>query len=96
MLFTERTIHHCLLMVIKYNRFQMRNSGLILHSKLDFNENVTNKTRKFHKLIGVRKKVLLTLNRKALIATYKSSNRPILDYTDIIYDKPLNENFKSK
>ena len=83
-------------MVIKYNRFQMRYSGLILHSKLEFNENVTNKTRKFHKLIGVRKKVLLTLNRKALIATYKSSNRPILDYTDIIYDKPLNETFKSK
>ena len=72
----------------------MRYSGLILHSKLDFNENVTNKTRKFHKLIGVRKKVLLTL--KALIATYKSSKRPILDYTDIIYDKPLNETFKSK
>ena len=74
----------------------MRYSGLILHSKLNFNENFTNKTRKFNKLIGVRKKVLLTLNRKTLIVTYKSSNRPILDYTDIIYGKPLNETFKSK
>ena len=38
----------------------------------------------------------MILSRKSLLTIYKSSVRPILDYADIIYDKPCNESFKGK
>ena len=36
------------------------------------------------------------LSTKSLLTIYKSFVRPILDYADIIYDKPCNESFKGK
>ena len=42
------------------------------------------------------KRLSLTLSRKSLLTIYKSFVRPILDYADIIYDKPFNESFKRK
>ena len=42
------------------------------------------------------KKLSLTLSRNSLLIIYKTFVRPILDYTNIIYDKPLTESFKYK
>ena len=39
-------------------------------------------------------KLSMTLSRRSLLTKYKSFVRPILDYADIIYDKPCNETFK--
>ena len=42
------------------------------------------------------KRLSLTLSRKSLLTICKSFVRPILDYADIIYDKPFNKSFKRK
>ena len=42
------------------------------------------------------KKLSLFLSRKTLLTIYKSLFRPYLDSTDIIYEKPFNESFKTK
>ena len=42
------------------------------------------------------KKLFLTLSRNSLLTIYKTFVNPILDYADIIYDKPLTESFKDK
>ena len=70
--------------------------GLVLDSKLDFNKHVNNKVNKYNKSIGIMKKLSLTLSRNSLLTIYKTFVRPILDYADIIYDKPLTESFKDK
>ena len=69
---------------------------LVLDFKLDFNEHVNNKINKCNKSIGIMKKLSLTLSRNSLLTIYKTFVRPILDYADIIYDKPLTESFKDK
>ena len=70
--------------------------GLILDSKLDFNEHIDNKINKCNKIIGIMKRLPLILPRKSFMPIYKSFARPNLDYADIIYDKPFNESFKRK
>ena len=70
--------------------------GLVLDSKLHFNEHVNNKINKCKKAIGIMKKLFLTLSKNRLLTIYKTFVRPILDYADIIYDKPLTESFKDK
>ena len=65
--------------------------GLILDSKLDFNEHIDNKI-KCNKIIGIMKRLSLILSR----IIYKSFVRPNLDYADVIYDKPFNDSFKRK
>ena len=42
------------------------------------------------------KKLSLTLSKNSLLTIYKTFVRPILDYADIIYDKPLTDSFKDK
>ena len=42
------------------------------------------------------KKLSLTVSRNSLLTIYKTFVRPILDYADMIYDKPINESFKDK
>ena len=70
--------------------------GLALDSKLNFNEHIESKISKCNKIIGLMKKVSQILSRKTLLTIYKCFVRPNLDYTDIIYDKPLNESFKKE
>ena len=70
--------------------------GLVLDSKLDFNEHISNKINKCNKIKGIMKKLSLFLSRKTFLTIYKSFVRPNLDYADIIYDKPFNESFKTK
>ena len=70
--------------------------GLVLDSKLDFNEHVNSKINQCNKSIGIMKKLFLTLSRNSLLTIYKTFVKPNLDYADIIYDKPLSESFKDK
>ena len=42
------------------------------------------------------KRLSANLSRKSLLTIYKSFVRPLLDYADIIYNKPCNESFKGK
>ena len=69
---------------------------LILDSILDFNEHIDYKIDKCNKIVGIMKRLSLTLSRKSLLTIYKSFVRPVLDYADINYDKPFNESFKRK
>ena len=49
-----------------------------------------------NKLIGLIRRLSVKLPRNALLTIYKSFIRPHLDYGDILYDKPNNENFQNK
>ena len=70
--------------------------GLVLDSKLSFNEHVNQKINKCNRILGQMKRLSLTLSRKQLLTIYKTFVRPQLDYADIIYDKPFNDVFKEK
>ena len=47
-------------------------------------------------MIGIIKRLSVSVPRKALLTIYKSFIRPHLDYGDILYDKPGNQNFQNK
>ena len=87
---------------LKFNKNDVQSANsqkhleLYLDSKLDLNEHVNNKINKCNKSIAIMKKLSLTLSRNSLLTIYKTFVRPILDYADIIYDKPLTESFKDK
>ena len=69
--------------------------GLSLDKKLDFNIHIENKINKCKKMIGIMKRLSLSILRDGLLTKYKSFVRPHLDYPYIIYDKPgkvLNQN----
>ena len=63
---------------------------------LNFESHVNQKIKKCNKLIGVIRRLSVHLPRTALLTIYKSFIRPNLDYGDILYDKPKNENFQNK
>ena len=46
--------------------------GLILDSKLDFNQHIDDKINKCDKIIGTMKRLSVTLSRKSLLTIYKS------------------------
>ena len=69
---------------------------MLLDSHLNFNEHIQSKTNKCYKIIGLTKKLSIHLPREALLQIYKSFARPNLDYSNIIFDKPNNESFKSR
>ena len=70
--------------------------GLVLNSKLDSNIHVNNKINKCNKSIGIVKKHSLTLSRNILFTTYKTLVKSVLDYSDVICDRPLTEYFRNK
>ena len=70
--------------------------GILLDSMLNSESHVTQKIKKCNKLIGVIRRLSVHLPRTALLTIYKSFIRPNLDYGDILYDKPKNENFQNK
>ena len=51
---------------------------------------------KINKGISVIKQLRHSLPRKSLVTIYKAFLRPLIDYGDIIYDKPQNECFCEK
>ena len=74
----------------------VKHLGMLLDSRLNFNEHVQSKTNKCYKIIGLIKKLPIHLPREVLLRIYKSFVRPNLDYGDIIFHKPNNESFKSR
>ena len=74
----------------------VKHSGMLLDSRLNFNEHAKSKTSKCYKIIGLNKKLSIHLPREALLRIYKSFVRPNLDYSDTIFDKPNNESFKNR
>ena len=63
--------------------------GMILDTKLDFQEHLKDKLRKISKTIGLLRK----LTRPPLLTIYKSFIRSHLDYGDIIYGKHIIPHF---
>ena len=51
--------------------------GLILDSKLDFNQHMDDKINKCNKIIGTMRRLLVTLSRKSLLTIYKFFVRPL-------------------
>ena len=70
--------------------------GLSLDKKLDFNIHIEKKINKCNKMIGIIKRLSLSISRDSLVTIYKSFIRPYLDYADIMCDKFGNVNFESK
>ena len=70
--------------------------GLTLDSKLDFQIHIEQKIKTFNKIIGLIRRLSVSLPKKALLTSYKSFVRPHLDYGDISYDKLDNKNFENK
>ena len=64
--------------------------------KLTLNTHVAQKIKKCNKLIGLIRRLSINLPCNALLTIYKSFRRPDLDYGDILYDDPNNENFQMK
>ena len=55
---------------------------------IDFNINLDNKINKCNKRTGMMKKLSPSVSEQSLLTIYISFVRTILDYADIIYDKP--------
>ena len=70
--------------------------GIVLNSKLNFNAYIDQKIKKCNKIIGVIRRLSITLPRNALLTIYKSFVRPHLNYGGILYDNPNNENLQNK
>ena len=64
--------------------------GIILDTKLDFQEHLKDKLIKISKTIGLLRKILTKAPR---LTRYKSFIRPYLDYGDIIYKKAYTSSF---
>ena len=71
---------------------------MILHTKLDFQEQLKYKLSLISKTTGLLWKLQKILTRTPLLTINKPFIRPHLDYGDIIYDKaynsPFHQNFK--
>ena len=67
--------------------------GMILDTKLNFQEHLKDKLSKISKTIGLLRKLQKILIRPPPLTIYKSLIRPYLDYGDILYDKAYNSSF---
>ena len=70
--------------------------GLILDSKLNFQEHLKNILNKVDKTIGLLRKLQNILPCEPLLTIYKSFVRPHLDHGDAIYDQHYNNSFHQK
>ena len=67
--------------------------GIILDTKLDFQEHLKDKLSKISKTIALLRRLQKILTRAPLLTIYKPFIKPLLDYGDIIYDKAYNSSF---
>lgn len=67
--------------------------GLALDSNLDFNQHIDEKINSCKKVVGIMKRLSMTLS-KNLLTIYKSFFRPLLDHGDTVYEKSFNDSFK--
>ena len=70
--------------------------GVILDSKLIFDEHLKMVSLKISKTLGLLQKLHNLLPRSALNTIYKAFVRPYLDYGDILYDQAYNMSFHHK
>ena len=70
--------------------------GIILDSKLTFENHVNMVTTKINKTIGLLRKLQNLLPRTILIKIYKAFVRPHLDYDDILYHQAFSLSFQQK
>ena len=70
--------------------------GMILDTKLNFQEHIKNILTKVNKTIGLLRKLQNILPRGSLLTIFKSFVRPHLDYGDVIYDQSYNNTFHQK
>ena len=70
--------------------------GIILDSKLAFENHINMVTTKINKTIGLLRKLQNLLPRTSLITIYKVFARPHLVYGDILYDQAFNLSFQQK
>ena len=75
------------------NFIPIKNLGMHLDEKLNFNTHIKEKIAKANKGIGIIRKLAHVLPRESLVTIYKSFVRPHIDYGDIIYDQPNNDSF---
>ena len=70
--------------------------GMILDSKLSFDEHLKSVLKRISKTVGLFRKFQGILPRTSLITIYKSFARLHLDYGDIIYDQTFNQCFHQR
>ena len=70
--------------------------GILLDSKLTFEEHYKKILDKTNRNIGLLRKLQSLLLKAALITIYKSFVRPHLDYSDVLYDQAFNASFHLK
>ena len=64
--------------------------GMILHSKLTFEDHYKTVLSKTNRTIGLLRKLQNLQPREALITIYKAFGRPRLDYVDVLFDQAFN------
>ena len=70
--------------------------GIILNTKLNFQEHIKNILTKDNKTIGLLRKLQNILPRASLLAIFKSFFRAHLDCSDVIYEQNYNNTFHQK
>ena len=69
---------------------------VILDSNLNFDTHISQKVKKCNKMIDLTRILSVNLPRNTLLTICKSFIRLHLDYGDILYGKPSNNNFQNK
>ena len=80
---------------VSQSSFQ-KHLGVILDSKLIFDEHLKMVSLKISKTLGLLRKLHNLLPRSALITIYKAFVRPYLHYGNILYDQAYNMSFHHK
>ena len=70
--------------------------GLVLDSKLVFNEHIMHILSKVNKSIGLLRKFQPVLPRSSLLTIYKIFIRSHFDYADVVYDQSYKSSFHGK
>ena len=74
---------------IKFNKIgisecpHQKHFRIIIDSQLNFIAHIDQKIKKCNRMVGLIRRLLVTLPRNALLTIYKSFVRPRLDYSDI-------------
>ena len=77
-------------------RKSQKQLGIILDSKLTFEDHYKTVLRKTNRTIGLLRKLQNLLPREALTTIYKAFVRPHLDYGDVLFDQAFNASFHEK
>ena len=77
-------------------RKSQKHLGIILDSKLTFEDHYKTVLSKTNRTIGLLRKLQNLLPREALTTIYKAFVRPHLDYGDVLFDQAFNASFHEK